>query len=320
MPNEFPTSADVLNLTLNVDKAVGVVANCLLQAPLVSRLYARSKPGTLYYIPRITALPTTGFREDNTGLPNSRATVEQVLVEAKFIDCTSRVDCKVANGDPDGQDEAIQFDIDVHLASGFQTVERQLIYGTNNDSLGFTGLAQAVDIAGHSMCVDAGGTTPLGASSCYLINTNLSHIALVWGNGGKIDVQNRGVSTLDDGTGKLYEAFVTPIYAHVALQQATVWDVARIANLTTQLDETMTESHGLTDDLIAEAFCLFPPESKPNLCVMNTRSWGQLQKSRTATSATGAPAPFPVDWEGIPIVVTNALKTNESILDITGGG
>lgn len=52
----------------------------------------------------------------------------------------------------------------------------------------------------------------------------------------------------------------------------------------------------------------------PNYIVMNRRSAAQLRKSRTATNATGAPAPWPTEIEGIPIIVTDAIGNAEAAL------
>jgi hypothetical protein len=42
-----------------------------------------------------------------------------------------------------------------------------------------------------------------------------------------------------------------------------------------------------------------------------------LQASRTATNPTGAPAPFPENAFGIPIVVTDALPIDEATVNST---
>jgi len=46
---------------------------------------------------------------------------------------------------------------------------------------------------------------------------------------------------------------------------------------------------------------------------MNRRSLKQLQVSRTATNATGAPAPFPQESFGVPIIVTDAILSTEAL-------
>jgi hypothetical protein len=46
---------------------------------------------------------------------------------------------------------------------------------------------------------------------------------------------------------------------------------------------------------------------------MTKRSQEQLRASRTATNATGAPAPIPTDAFGIPIGVTDGILNTEAL-------
>jgi hypothetical protein len=46
---------------------------------------------------------------------------------------------------------------------------------------------------------------------------------------------------------------------------------------------------------------------------MTRRSRGQLRNSRTATNATGAPAPMPTEVGGVPIEVTDSLSNVEAL-------
>jgi hypothetical protein len=50
---------------------------------------------------------------------------------------------------------------------------------------------------------------------------------------------------------------------------------------------------------------------------MDKTSWYELQSSRTATNPTGAPAPFPTEAFGIPIVVTDSIPEDEAALNTT---
>ena len=70
----------------------------------------------------------------------------------------------------------------------------------------------------------------------------------------------------------------------------------------------------MTDALLAQLIEKFPAGRGPNYLVMNRRSLRQLQASRTATNPTGAPAPFPSEAFGIPIVVTDAISSTEALL------
>ncbi len=59
---------------------------------------------------------------------------------------------------------------------------------------------------------------------------------------------------------------------------------------------------------------LFPAGKAPSYIVMNRTSLKQLQQSRTATNATGAPAPFPSEAFGVPIIVTDSIVSTEAIV------
>jgi hypothetical protein len=86
------------------------------------------------------------------------------------------------------------------------------------------------------------------------------------------------------------------------------YTIGRICNLTAD------SGKGLTDALLSTMYSKFPVDRKPNMIAMNRRSLRQLQQSRTATNATGAPAPFPQNWEGIPIITVETLTETETLL------
>ncbi len=115
-------------------------------------------------------------------------------------------------------------------------------------------------------------------------------------------IQKAGATT---GT---YPALYTPITGWVGLQIGGAYSVGRICNLTAQAGKT------LTDALIAQLIATFPAGKGPTHLAMNRRSLFQLQAARTATNATGAPAPIPTDSFGIPIIPTDAILSTETIL------
>jgi hypothetical protein len=51
------------------------------------------------------------------------------------------------------------------------------------------------------------------------------------------------------------------------------------------------------------------------MIAMNRVALKELQQSRTATNPTGAPAPFPAEAFGVPIVTTDALGSAEVTVD-----
>ena len=49
----------------------------------------------------------------------------------------------------------------------------------------------------------------------------------------------------------------------------------------------------LDDEMLSDLFALFPAGKRPNFILMNRIDYRNLKNSRTATSVTGAPAPYP---------------------------
>jgi len=95
--------------------------------------------------------------------------------------------------------------------------------------------------------------------------------------------------------------------AYPGLQIGNKYAVGRIKKITTDSGKT------LTDALIAQLLEKFPVGFRPDYLFMNRRSLRQLQSSRTATNPTGAPAPFPSESFGIPIVVTDSIVSTETL-------
>ena len=195
---------------------------------------------------------------------------------------------------------------------------RQMYYGPGNNAVGFPGLVQSYDAAG--MAVDATGTSAATGSSVWLVRAaaagNDTDDGVRWrfGNGGamKFDpVQLLPMPDPADATKKLMK-YHTAFTAYPAFQVQSLLTVVRIKKLTGDAGK------GLTDDLINQALELFPAGKGPNHIFMSLRSNRQLQKSRTATSPTGSPAPWPnsimgVDGTMISIHVTEAISNTESL-------
>jgi hypothetical protein len=53
--------------------------------------------------------------------------------------------------------------------------------------------------------------------------------------------------------------------------------------------------------------------SNPNAIFMTYRSGEQLQLSRTATTTTGTPVPWPDNYMGIPIYYSNNISEAETV-------
>jgi hypothetical protein len=194
-----------------------------------------------------------------------------------------------------------------HVKSSLKTYERQILNGTGADAAGFVGMADVLDDPDMDMVVNADGSVTGGdLTSVYAIRLGDDDVKGVYkGDGPIIEMGETTVQMLPGTNSKLRPCYVTPATAWLGLQVGSPFSFGRICNIGIGNNET------LTDDLVYELLERFPDDRQPNLLVMSRRSLFQLRASRTATSATGAPAPIPTEVEGIPIVTTTSISNDE---------
>lgn len=310
MADSFQTLAHLV--TINDRNALDDgISDLLDDAPLLSLMAGiEASNGTDHKFLKETTGPTVGFRSVNDGRDNSKSVDTLVTIATKILDATFAADVALADNYKDGVEAYLDREGLRHLKAAFFKMEQQILGGTvDADSAGFTGLADSADMNALSddQVVDAGGTTASTGSSCWLIRTRDDAVAAVMGNGGDISMKDATIQRIDGATGT-FSAYYTPIVGYSGLQLGSKFDAARICNLTAD------SGKGLTDDLISEAVVKFKASRRPNLCIMSRRSALQLQKSRTATNTTGAPAPFATDSFTVPIVVTDGQVDTEELL------
>jgi hypothetical protein len=193
------------------------------------------------------------------------------------------------------------------------TIEKQIFHGTvHGDGSGFSGLADQTNLNGASdaQVVNAAGTTAGTASSCWLIASGPEDVQLLWGQGGEFISQETTITPIVSSGVLTFPAYYTPMTSYVGLKVGGTYSAIRIANLTED------SGKGLTDLLMAKAIAAMPVRqlSRNVRFYMNRRSLRQLRDSRTTYSPTGAPAPFPTEAFGIPIVVTDQIISTETLL------
>jgi len=309
MAHEFLTLADLVKVN-DRNLADRDITDLLQDAPLMRALAADvASNGTTHKYLKETGAPVVGFRSPNTGRDNSKSADTEVSIDLKILDGSFAVDKALADAYHMGPEAYVAREAVRSLRACFFAAERQFVNGTGAAADGFVGLADALD-ADHEMVVDAEGDSEGTASSVYLIRTHadLNDAVAITGRDGQLDIGETVTQRLADGDGKTYSGYYTPIEGWLGLQIGGLRSVGRIINLTAQSGKT------LTDALIYQAFSRFPASRMPNLIVMNRRSREQLRASRTATNVTGAPAPIPTDVDGVEILTTDAIGSDESIL------
>ena len=279
------------------------ISDLLREAPVLAAMPAvAASNGTLHKYNKLTTEPTVGFRSLNDGRDHDHTERTTVTETLQILDASFHTDYAVG-------EDVIAAEAQSHLQSAFAKAEKQIFYGTVSpgDSAGFNGLLNSGDLNGLSddMVISAGGSTSSVQSSVFLLRAtpDATGIASVIGNDGEISIGARYASMVAGSTGS-YDAWVTPIISYMALQLGSKFSAGRIANV----------EAALTDANIYDALSQFPASLQPNMICMNRASLKLLRASRTATNATGAPAPRPTEVEGIPIIVTDQIVQTEAVV------
>lgn len=311
MADDFLSLADLV-LINDANLADIDLTDILDEAPVLAALAADiASNGTLHKYVKETGAPVVGFREANVGAENSASTDTLVTVTLKILDASCTVDKALADAYKKGNAAYVAREVKRHLKAAFFMAEKQILNGTGNAADGFTGLADSLDDSNDTMVVDAGGTTESTASSVWAMRTNEDGVdcTVIAGEDAKINVGETVEQAVEDTVnGGRFTGLYTSVIGWLGLQIGSAYSVGRICNITED------SGKGLTDALISSMLAKFPASRQPNILAMNRRSLQQLQNSRTATNPTGAPAPFPQEAFGIPIKVTDAITSTETLL------
>ena len=308
MPDSYLTTSDVAHFN-KTDMDI-LVSDVLDDAPFLSVLAARTVLGNTFKYTKITGNAAGGFRDVNDGVENTKSTYTSITLDLKVLDASFGVDVAAAQSDERGLEHLMAIEGLAHLRQAMAEVEQQIFYGTGNDAKGFVGFAGQSNLnnIADAQVVNATGTTASTGSSVYLVRTGDADCQVLWGQSGMIEIGERQIVERAGSVTGRFPAYYHPIVGWCGLKIGSVHSVVRIANLTED------SGKGLTDALLSRAMQIFPASRGPNYVVMNRRSLGQLQRSRTATNPTGAPAPFPQEAFGVPIVVTDQINSTETLL------
>ncbi len=310
MADAFLTLADLAKINDLNNNDYGI-SDLLDEAPLIDQLAAEVAGDDTHKYLKQTGAPVVGFRDVNDGRENVKSTDTVVTVTMKLLDASFVVDKALADQARIGAQAYVAREAMRHLRSAFSKAEIQIFYGagTGGDAAGYVGLADnaGLDALADTMVIGNGGVAVNVQTSVWGIRTgnDLRDMALITGFNGKIDIGETVVQAIPGATGR-YPVYYTPIFSWYGVQIGGAFSVGRLGNI----DATAT----LDDDGIADLLTLFPSNRGPNILAMNRTSLGQLRKSRTATNSTGAPAPFPTEAHGIPIVVTDSINSTEAVL------
>lgn len=322
MADDLKTLSDLVADAL--DLADIEVSDILKATPLLNLLgMEESSNGVSHSYTKETGAPVVGFRDVNAGRDHDKSADTKVTVTLKFLDFSWKVDVAQADVSRRGREWEIAREGLRHINAALIKHEAQVINGVigasdsaaaSGDAAGFTGIRDAgtVDALADALVVNAAGTTADTASSVYGVRLAMNGVVGIYkGDGPAIQLGETTViqNTVNPGTdNKTHAAYYTPGGLWLGLQVGSAYDLGRIANLTED------SGKGLTDDLVAQLLSAYPVGKMPTHLAMSRRSLRQLQQSRTATNVTGAPAPFPTESHGVPIVVSDNISNTEELL------
>lgn len=302
----MPTLLDVIKLN-NSDAAVGLIDEASKALPQVRLGQARTIKGLNYKTLVRTGVPSVGFRLANQGTAVAQSVFEQRLVECFLMNPQFEVDQAVADVYEDGWQAYLALEAGGIMEGAMQSLGRAFFYGTKATfglANSFPGLLQAYD--NTNMLVEATGVADANNSSVWAVRWGVQHVQWVLGQGGSASMSDVTKERVVDASSNPYTAYRQELYLRPGLQVGSTFSVARIRNLNVAANTT------LTDDMLASLLAKFPTGVRPDAFYMARRSLFQLQASRTATNATGAPAPIPTEAFGVPIEVTDSISIVET--------
>jgi Major capsid protein GP7 len=320
MADTLSTLAEMVRFN-SLDVNPADITDILNRAPLLSALHAmQSSNGTTHKYNKETTAPVIGFRAVNAGADYTAGISNQVSATLEYLDAKIMEDVAACDAYRNGREAWLDNRTRRQLRQALFAWELQLLSGTvHGDSGGFSGLADDAnyDALADAKTINATGTTIGGASSVWMIRSTPDDesLALVGAGDDNLDIDNINFnigetfeSIVSGSNSKSMTALCRQIGGHLGVQVGSKNAVARIVNLTAQTGK------GLTDSLLSQCLELFPSAEPPTVIAMARQSLGQLQRSRTTYSPTGMEAPRPTEYEGIPIVATDACILTETLI------
>lgn len=285
------------------DREIGLIEENATTAPEASIVRARSIRGTSYKTLHRVGLPATGFRDANGGIAGGVSKYELREVQCYIFGGRVVVDKAVAAANEDGPEMALADEASGVMQSALIALGSQFYYGKVDES-GFPGLESLVH---DEMVHNAGGTTADTGSSVYGVKFGPKNVQFVIGQGGGMTLDDFRTESVADADGNYFPAHVSDLSSWIGLQATNKYCVGRLRDITEDTGKK------LDDNLLGRFLEKFPVGMMPDALFMNRRSLRQLRESRTATNATGQPAPTPTEYEGIPIIVTDSIVSTEAL-------
>lgn len=342
-PHVGPTKVAALGMItmldlakLNSDRVRGLVEENVGAVPEIAGFPAvQLGAGELKFETLVrTGYPLASFHHMGEGLANSKSTWKKETFEC--FPFGGRVQAAKQTADQHKRGGAAA--LFAAESSGIARVAmfeiaQQIWYGRNNDAKGFPGCKNMTafgttftdPLTGKTYALNINGSTGATAntgSSVYFVRYSRNQdvpdgIQLAFGNDELFSLPDPIVNDIVDpnDSTKMLRVYASVMDGFAGLIIPNQHSVRRIGNLSSD------SGKGLTWALMDQAWASWPQGIKPDAIYMSARSQTQLQANSTVTlmgTGTDRPAqpttaPLPVVYNGVPIIVTDAIADNEAI-------
>ena len=319
------TLADLMQRTGAPTLDRKIVDEVSIAAPLFNRLPGRVISGTNYTYLKRDTLPKIGPRPINAGVEVHKASYKSANAQCYYYDGRIEVDKALIDADPEAKNLLMADEARATVKGTMFGLEQSLFYPEEN---GAPCLRQTIgDYMAMSADDDITDETAWtsGGASIWLLHVADDTLYNIWGNRkavafGPIDEESVIRPTgKTDASGNAIMGSMRAKVQHCSFWrgfvQRNVFAVGAILN--------ESAAHPLTDSMLAKAVDMFPAAMRPNLIVMNPASRSRLRASRSTAityrkgqSGQTAYAVTPTEWDGIPILVTDAILNDETPANI----
>lgn len=302
-----------------IDAAVGIIDEVTKSVPEMAFFDARLIDGTQFQSLVKTGLPTTGFRALNNGVDASRSAHSLRTFNLGVLAGLCQVDKAEAQAScAPGVNTIESFLGDQAtdlVVSGAMSLASKVWYGAKAGAEGFDGVSALVS---DDLTIDAGGTTANKQASVYAVGNSATKAC------GLVFAKNSGFFLTEDlvwkdgkmlgENGKEVPAYWADLTGWAGFSAVNAKKMARLANL--------GDSKNLTDALLAKVVNAYRKANNglnPDALFTTFDQLAALQTSRSVVAPsvgkvrTEITAAWPTDYEGIPLIASNALLDTEAV-------
>lgn len=297
------------------DASQGIIEEVSKLVPELAFFDAIQIDGTTFQSVSQVSDPVTGFRAAGNGIDASDEGYELRNFALGILAGLVQRDKAVVDADVRGREATLRAAAISLVRSGMKSLAAKVWAGAKGGTEKFDGCAA---LCKSSLAISGGGSSANACSSVYAIGKGDDKCHLTFSKSSAL----LNVAELDWKEGTMIGANEKPVPSYWT--DLTCWAgfACRNANSIARL-YNLDASHALTDEKLAELVAKYAEANdgqNPDALFCTFAQRLALQKSRGTTVRTGArsgieiTAGVPLEYDGIPIIATNALTNTEAVV------